>query len=122
MNVLKRDIISRFPARKGMIKISEHLPRSRPNIDLSGRHAERLHQCPGVAFGRVRGCKPGQRVGKHIPARQSDAIHGARRDDQRLGQIKPAGNADDGAFDARRREPGRQPLHLDVVSFVRVLA
>ena len=122
LHVLERDIISRFPACKGMAEIGEHLLGGRPDIDFGTGDAKRTDQRPRVGFGRVRGRKAGQRVGKDIGARQSEAIHGARRDDDRLGRIKSAGNADDSAFDTRCHEPGREPLNLDVVGLVGVLA
>ena len=71
----------------------------------------------------VGGGEAGQRVGEHVGARQARSVHRARRDDQRLGRIQTAGDADHGVFDARSPSAAvAKPWDLDVVGLVAVLA
>jgi hypothetical protein len=67
------------------------------------------------------GAEARQCTGDDILARQPDEIHRLAGDDQRLGGIEPARDADDGSLHAGRRQPLRQPGDLNVVGLVAIL-
>ena len=63
-----------------------------------------------------------QRVGQHVLARQAELVHRAAGDDQRLGRIEAARDADDRLLGAARLQALRQALDLDVVGLVAIVA
>ena len=84
--------------------------------------AQRLHQPPGVLVGLVRGGEARQGVGQDVLARQAEQVHRPADDDQRLGRIEAARDADDRPLGAARLQALRQALDLDVVGLVAIVA
>ena len=74
-----------------------------------------------VALGAFRGAEAGHGVAANGGARQAQPVAGLGRDDQRVGGIEPAGNADDQALRAGRFDPPHQRIDLDVERLVAVL-
>ena len=98
LHVLEGDVVDVLAAGERVADVGKHLPRGRPDVDLVRRNPERTHQQPGIRLGPLRRGKAGQRVGEHVLPRQPKLIHGASRNDQRLGGIETARNADDDLF------------------------
>ena len=122
LHILERHVVERLALRRRVADIGEHLVGRRADVDLGAGDAERAHQPPGIGLRAAAGGKAGQRVGQDVGARQAERIHRARRDDQRLRRIEPARDADHQPLEPGRLQPLRQPLHLDVVGLVAIVA
>ena len=72
----------------------EHLLRRGGDVDLLERDAERLGQPGGVRAGRVPRREARHREGVDVAARAAQPVHRARRDDQRVGRVEAAADAD----------------------------
>ncbi len=83
--------------------------------------AERFHQRDRIGLGVRRGGEAGHRIGQDMAARPAQQVERPGADDQRVGGIEPAGDADHHALDAGRAQPLRQARDLDVVGLVAVL-
>ncbi len=82
-----------------MPDIGQHLLRRRPDIEFA--RASRRAICisaPGIGLGVIGGREPRHRIGQNAVARQTQQIERLRADDQRLGRIQAAGNADHHSF------------------------
>ena len=95
LHVLEGDVVDLLALGEGMADVGQHLPGRRLDVDLGRRDAQRLHQPPGVLVRLVRGAEARQRVGEHVLARQPELVHRPAGDDQRLGRIEAARDADD---------------------------
>ncbi len=84
-------------------------------------HPERLHQPPGVLAGDRAGGEAGHRVAEHVRPRQAEAVHRAGGDDQRVGGVEAAGDADHELLDPGRPQTGLEPSNLDVVDLLAAL-
>ena len=115
LHVLERDIVNRLPARKRMADVAEHLEAGRTYIDLSGAHPKGGHEPGRVGAGQVAGGETRHRVGQDILARQPQLVHRLGGNDECLGRIQAAGDADDHALDARVGKPLNEAVDLDVV-------
>ncbi len=104
-----------------MAHVAQHLPRGRANIQLPRRGAQALHQPPGVGFRMIGSGKARQGESQDVRAWQAQKIERIRRDDQRMGRIEAAGNADHHPLDADRAQPLHQSGDLDVVTLVAIL-
>ena len=100
---------------------SKHLHAALADVDFVDLHAEGLHEPVGIAVGLVRRGKPRHRVGLHAGAGIAQQIHRPCRDDESMGGIEAAGDADDDVFDPRGLQALGQPLDLDVVGLVAAL-
>ena len=95
LDVFEGDVIDRLAARKWVLQVRQHLSGRRPNVDFATGSTKRPHQRPGIAFRLIGRRKAGQGVGENVAAGKTEAIHRARRHDERLRRIETAGNADD---------------------------
>ncbi len=121
LDIFKGDVVDRFPLGIGMADILEHLHAARPDVDFVRFDAQRLHQAQGIAVGFL-GCgKTGHRVGQDVGAGEAQEIHGPGGDDQGMGGVEAARNADDDLVDPRGLQALRQTLNLDVVGLVAAL-
>ena len=75
--------------------------RGRADVDLLADDAERVHQRPGIALGRLAGGEAGHGEAEDGRARQAEQVAGLGGDDQGVGRIEPARDADDEMLAAR---------------------
>ena len=104
-----------------MAHVVEHLPRGRLDVDLLAGDAERAHQRPGIALGRLAGGEAGHGEAEDRRARQAEIVAGLGGDDQGMGGIETARDADDQMRAAGRLEAAGEALHLDVERLVAIL-
>jgi hypothetical protein len=104
-----------------MADVAQHLPRRRADVDLAGRGADHLHQRRGVGLGALGGGESRQGVGQDLAARPVQLVEGAGADDQGVGGIEAAGDADHQRLGAGGLQPRGEALDLDVVGLVAVL-
>ena len=109
-----------------MPEVGQHLARGRPDVELLPGDAERLHEVDGVGLRARARREPGHREPADVRARQAEPVARLGGDDEGVGGVEAAGDADDD-----RRHPGRvatadgahpllQPRDLDVVRLVAV--
>ena len=122
LHVLERDVVDLLAAAERMADIGQHLLGRRLDVDFGGRDAQFAHQPPGILVGFVRGAEAGHRVGQHVLAIETQQVHRPASHQQRMRRIETARHTDDGALDAARLQPLRQPLDLDVVGLVAIVA
>ena len=91
------------------------------DVDLLAGDAQRVHQRPGIALGRLAGGEAGHGEAEDGRARQVELVAGLGGDDQGMGRIEPARDADDEMLAAGRLEAADQALHLDVERLVAIL-
>ena len=121
LDVLEGDVVHRLAAGERMADGFQHGSSGWPDVDLGPRDAQRLHQGPGIGLRPLRGGETGQGVSENAGPRQAQPVEGAAGDQQGLGRIQPARDADHQPLGARRLHPAHQPLHLDVEGLVAVL-
>ena len=112
LHVLERDVVHRFAAGEGMAEIAQHLPGGRPDVQLLLRHAERGHEGDGVGLGGLARGEAGQGVAEDAVARAAEQVHRLGGDDQGVGGVEPARDADHDRAGRRWRAgagPGRRP-------------
>ena len=103
-----------------MADIVQHLPRGGTDIELAPGDAERLHQRMAFSWSARRWRSPAScRRGCWSAAARAGRTPG--RHDQRMGEIEPAGDADDDPLGAGGTQPLHQAGDLDVVGLVAVL-
>ena len=93
----------------------EHLPGRRADVDLLEGHPQGLGEPGGVALGGLTRREPRQREGQDVAARTVEPVHRLGRDDQRVGRVQSAGDADDDLGLTDRAQPLLEPGDLDVV-------
>ncbi|HMJ35460.1 MAG TPA: hypothetical protein VK501_16245, partial [Baekduia sp.] len=98
LDVLEGDVVDRLALGEGMAELLEHQPGGGPDVELLPRDAERAHQRDRVVLGVLAGREAGQGEAEDVGARQSERIESARRDQQRVGRIQAAGDADHDAL------------------------
>ena len=117
LHVLKGHVIDWLAGRERVPDVAEHLFAGRPDVNLAGGDAQRLHQLVRVAQRQLARGEPGHGVSQNVLPRQPQPVHGPGRDDERLRRVQAARDADDHSFDAGARQPLEQAMHLDVVGF-----
>ncbi|MNI23697.1 hypothetical protein D3C73_772930 [compost metagenome] len=121
LDVLEGHVVHRLSIRERMADVAQHLFGGGTDVDLGPRHPERLHQRPGVGLGPLRGGEARQGETQNARPRQLQPVEGATGDQQRLGRIQPARDADHQALAVRRLHPAHQALDLDVEGLIAVL-
>ena len=118
LHVLERDVVdggAAFAARIRVPDIGQHAFAARPDVDLVRAATHRLHQ-PARLFERARaGREAGHGVGQDVGARQAGAVHRGGADEQRMGRVEAARDADDELLCAGCRDALQQRIDLDVV-------
>ena len=121
LHVLERDVVLVGTIGIGVPDVAQHLDRRRFDVEFGRGDAQRLHQRPGVALGVFRGCEARHGERHDIGARQFQLVEGLGADDQRLGGVQPAGDADHHFLYPRRLQSLHEAGDLDVVGFVTIL-
>ncbi len=118
LHVLEGYVVDRLAVSERMAQVLEHRQAARPDVDLARGAADHLHQPPGLLQGAIAGGKARHREAEDIGARQSQPVHRLGADQQRMGRIQAAGDADHHLRDAGGRQTLHQRLHLDLVDLV----
>ena len=121
LDVLEGHVVGLLAPGEGVVDVFEDLPGRGLDVDLSEGHAEPLAELLGVFLRALGGGEAGHRVGEHVGARAPQPIHGLGGDDERVGGVEPARDADDDFRVADRLEPLCDCVHLDVVGLIAVL-
>ena len=95
LDVLERHVVDRLAVGERVVEVLEHLRAAGLMSISSNVTPERLGQPRRVALGEVAGREARQRVGEDVAARPAEPVHRARGDDQRVGGVEAAGDADD---------------------------
>ena len=120
LDVLERHVVDLLALRERMVDLLEHQLGGGLDVDLPGGDAERVHEPVRVGLGALAGGEAGEREAEDVAARAPGAIHRLGGDEQRLGRVEPAGDADDDLRVADRPQPLLQAGDLDVVGLVAV--
>ena len=118
LHVLESDVVDLAALRIGMAEVPEHLHAGGPDVDLLGARADRAHELPGARARARRGGEAGHGVGEDVLPRQAELVHHARADEQRLGRVEPARDADDQFLRAGRAQARGEPGDLDAVDLL----
>ena len=107
-----------------MVEVLEHLLCGRLDVELGEGAAERGRESGGVGLGRVAGRETGHREGVDVAAGAAQPVHGLGGDDQRVGRVEAAADADDHLRLSPPIglccQPLLEPRDLDVVGLVAV--
>ncbi|KAG1581373.1 hypothetical protein G6F46_015370 [Rhizopus delemar] len=98
-----------------MAQILQHLQAAGADVDLGRRATHHRHQAARLLQRAGAGGKARHRDGQDVRTRQAQRIHGLGADQQRVGGVQPAGNADDDLGHLAGGQALHQGLHLDVV-------
>ncbi|SOZ01697.1 conserved protein of unknown function [Cupriavidus taiwanensis] len=115
LHVLEGHVVDLFAGGIRVAQVLQHRQARWPDIDLGGGAADHLHQLARLLQRAAAGGKAGHGVRQDIGARQAQPVHRLGADQQRVGGIEPARDADHHLADLARRQPLHQGLHLDVV-------
>src|SRR5947207_864550 len=115
LHVLEADVVDRPAPGVRMADVLQHLQARGPDIDFLGAGPYRAHQLPCLVARAAGGGEARHGVGEDVAPRQLQLVERARADEQRLGRVEPAGDADDQLPGARRLHAGDEALHLDAV-------
>ena len=121
LHIFERDVVHWIAVREGVVHVAEHLFRRRSDIDLGTVNPERVHQRPGIGSGVLARRETGHGVAKNGRARQAEQVAGLGGDDQRMGGIQSARNADDHMLAAGCFEPAGKTVDLNVERLIAVL-
>ena len=120
LHVLEGDVVDRLACRERVPHVGQHLARGGADVDLRAGDAQRVHQSPGIALGRLAGGEAGESEAQDRGPRQSDAVGRLGRHDQRVRRIEPARHADHQRLRTGRDHALGQPLDLDVERLVTI--
>ena len=126
LHVLEGDVVDLLAPAERVPEVREHLGRRGADVELLPGDAERLHEVDRVRLRTRAGGEPRHREAADVGARQAEPVARLGRDDEGVGGVEAAGDADDD-----RRHPGlvtttdgAHPLlqagDLDVVRLVAV--
>ena len=94
LHILEGYIIDRFTICEGMADIFEHGGGCGADVDFFRGDPHRLHQLPRIGFGVIGSAEAGHGVAADGGARQAQLVARLGRNDQRVGAVQPARNAD----------------------------
>ena len=120
LDVLEGDVVDRLACREGVAKPFEQHPRGGADVDLLRSDAERAHQRPGLALGRLAGGEARHGEAEDARALPAEPVGGLGGDDQCVGRVEPARHADHERLGAARLQPLGEAFHLDVERLVAV--
>ena len=115
LNVLEGDVVDRRAFRKRMAYVLEHLHAAGPDIDLVGGAAYCCGEPPCLIEGAGACGESRHDAGVYVRSGKVHHVHCPGADDEGLGRVEAARDADDHMPGTRRSEPLHQPLHLDLV-------
>jgi hypothetical protein len=132
LDVLEGDVVDLRALAGGVAQVLEHLSCGRADVEFLPRDRQGLHEGDRVGLGALARREAGHREAQDVGARQAEAVARLGSDDERVGGVEAAGDADDDlgralrveGFARRAAGDGAQPLleaaDLDVVGLVAV--
>ena len=109
LDVLEGDVVHLLAAGERMADLGEHQGGGGSDVDLFEADPEGLRQRDRVALGPLAGGEAGEREGQDIAARAAFAVHRLGRDDESVGGVQSAGDADHHFGVVQRAKPLLEP-------------